>query len=649
MIYNKCLPKLALTISLFAASTSQAANVDGSDSMETMVVVAAREPISTDQTGSAVSTIDAAALARRQSISIGEMLRSLPGIAVSRAGGMGAQSQLRVRGGEANHVLVMIDGIAVNDPSQGDEFNLAHLYNHQLAQVEFLRGPQSALWGSDAVAGVINVISSRPSQGQQFNAVVEGGSDEYILAGLNAGWSANDDYAALSVHTLDTAGHNIARQGDEEDGYNNARLNFSGGTSLTENIDLSTAWHYVDSTVEFDGVDFGTGLPADQNNETKSAQLYGHLTGFLTALDGRWRQRVSIHVMDSEHKNETENSFSIAGFDRSSNRAEVLRYNYQSHFDLNSHHTFSAAIEYEEREFRQRAQASFYGNPNRDETLDTSSMALEYRGQWWGNAYVQASVRHDRNNDFEDSTTWRASLAWRPANTTKLRASLGTGVKNPTFTERFGYFTNFIGNSALQPETSQGWELGIDQHFKSFNFQLTYFRADLEDEIDGFVFLPASLAFTAANDDGRSARRGVEASAQWQASQWLNITGAYTWLDATEKDAFRRDVDEVRRPRNTASLEITLVPSERWDFFLRADHNGKQDDVFFPPVPPFQSRVQLDDFTLLSVGMQVQATVWLSVFGRLENALGDEYEEVFGFSTPGRVFRLGLRLQTNRK
>lgn len=641
----------ALLACAAGANAAESDDARGTDSsrLNTIVVSAAREPLPLDRVGSAISVIDRDTLARRQLVGLGEMLRTLPGIAVSRAGGLGAQSQLRVRGSEANHVLLLVDGVPVNDPGQGDEFNIAHLFNHQLDQVEFLRGPQSSLWGSDAVAGVISINTLRPEQGTTLGAFAEGGSDSYIHAGASAAAAGERGYLRLSARTLHSDGHNISRAGDEEDGYENDSASLRAGWQMTDALSLDSSWHFIDSLTDFDSVDFATGLPVDRDNESEAEQLYGQLTASLNLLDGRWRQQLSVDLTDHDNMNTVENPFALTGFERSATRSRVQRWRYESHFDLRPTHTLSLAAERESQDFEQRGVASFFGDPNRDESMDASALAVEYRGSLSEDLFVQASVRRDMNDDFDDTTTWRANGVWWLTDSTRVRAGIGTGVKNPTFSDRFGFFTNFVGNPDLKPEKSSSWEVGFDRHWgNTLELALTYFRAQLDDEINGFVFLPAAGAFTARNESGESERTGVELSAHWSPYETLTLNAAYSWIDATQQES-GQDVDEIRRPRNTGSLELTWQPAARLFVSLRGDYNGTQQDLFFPPVPPFQERVELDDFTLVTLAGEVSVTPWLTLHARVENALDEDYEEIFGFATPGRTFVLGMRVATNRK
>lgn len=632
------------------ASDRGGVSQDDVDTIETVLVSAAREPTPLASLGSAATLIDAETLKARQLAPLGEILRSVPGLAINRAGVVGAQTQMRLRGSESNHVLVFIDGVRANDPAQNDEFNITHALNYDIESVEVIRGPQSALWGSDAVAGVININTRTSQRGTSGNIFAEGGSNNWQNLGATAAYNDGRLNAKASVSSLDTDGENVSREGSERDGYDNLTSNITLEYHVSETLSLSGNLRYSDAETQFDGTDFSTGLLTDRDNTTAARQLYGRVGAQLDTLNGRWTHRLSYAVTATENRNRTENAFAVSGFDESESDADIRLATYQSSFQLRTGHRVTAALEHQEQDFRQRGAPSFFGDPNRDEDISIDSIVLEYSGQFSETLSALISARHDSNSDFDDTTTGRLSLAWWARGLdggTKLRASYGTGVKNPTFTERFGFFTNFIGNPALKPETSQGWDIGIDQMFldNALGLSATWFEADLQDEINGFVFDPLTGGFTAANEMGESNRRGAEFNASWQVATTLSVGLAYTWLDATEEDDFTgEDLREIRRPRHTASANLDWrFLGDRASLNINVDYNGAQDDFFFPPVPPFRERVELDSFTLVTAAGTYQLSPKIQLFARIENALDEEYEEIFGFRSLGRTAYAGVR------
>lgn len=632
------------------------ADTDFATHLETIVVKAARTPIEAGSVGSATSVLDSSELKNRQILAISEVLRSRPGLAVSRLGGLGAQSQIRLRGGEANQVAVFIDGIPVNDPAQGNEFNFAHLLNNDIGSIEVIRGPQSALWGSDALSGAINIASARPQPGLNVAVSGEAGSDDYRTFSLTSSYADDELDSAFAISHSRSDGDNIARAvsatdgttgADLDDGYENTnaslRLNYRFSPTVTTGIRL----RYTDASNEFDATDFNTGLLANSDNETLVDQFYGRIFARLTSLDNRFTHQLSINLIDTENENSTENPFATTGFDQTSANSKTHQYSLQSTFKFTPAHQITAALEYQIQRFEQRGPVGF-GDPNRDESLEWSSYIAEYHGAITQSLSVLASLRHDDNTDFDNATTGRLSAAWFPFDErTKIRGAYGTGAKNPTFTERFGFFNNFVGNPGLQPEESEGWEIGIDHRFTTaaVELSLTWFDEQLDDEINGFIFDPSIGNFTAGNGVGRSDRTGLELELGWQANSVLELGLAYTYLDATEDDAEGVAIREIRRARHIANARVQWTPSESVSLNLNIDYNGSQIDLFFPPTPPFQERVRLDDFLLVNLTGSYKVNPALTLFGRLENLFNEEYEEVFSFTTPGRAAVFGIRYQ----
>ncbi|MCE2390925.1 MAG: TonB-dependent receptor [Proteobacteria bacterium] len=625
---------LAATGIAHAEEAAAEAAASRNDRPETLLVRAARLPLPASHSGSSASVLGREELERRQSASVGELLRSLPGVAMSRAGVVGSKSDLRLRGGEANHVLVFVDGVEANDPAGGGQFNFAHLLNSGIESVEVLRGPQSALWGSDALSGVVNIETRRAAPGFHSDVFAEGGSDAWRRFGGSLAYADERLNARLGIDRLATDGNNISRRGNEDDGYENLTTHLGLGYRLTGAFRVETALRYTDASNEFDA----GSPPSDNDRETDSQRLYGRVAAHLDTLDGRWTHRFSYALTDTDNDNHSD------GARNSSTAAKVKLAGYQTRFALTEEHALTAAFESQQEEWGQRAQASIFGDPNHDEEMRTRSWIFEYQGQPLSALWLQASLRRDDNSDFGDKSTGRVSAAWRVADRTKLRSAWGTGIKNPTFTERFGYYTHFIGNSRLEPEESRGWEVGVDQSLfgERLELSLTWFDERLEDEINGFAYDPVHGGFTAVNKPGESRRKGLELGGFWRLGQSLDLRFSYTRLDASEQDASGRQGDEIRRPEHVASANLNWIsPARRVNLNLNIDYNGRQGDTDFSSWP--SRPVELDDFTLVSVAGSYRLSDQWQLFARVENALDEDYEEIFGYVAPDRAVYAGIR------
>ncbi|MGK0339401.1 MAG: vitamin B12 transporter [Candidatus Azotimanducaceae bacterium] len=608
--------------------------------LPTVSTTASRTPVAIEDTGSAISIIGRERIEASNATTVAELLRSIPGLHVNQQGSRGAVTQLRVRGAEANQVLVLIDGVEANDIAQGGEFNFAHLSAQQVQRIEVLRGPQSALWGSDALAGVVNIITrSDQAPGTKFDMHLEAGSFGATQAGFNVAAASDKGRIQLYANHQGTDGTNISTSGGEEDGYKNTTVAINGDYAVSDNLVFTGNVRRTSSNVEFDGTDFAvTGLPVDADNETEADQLYFRLGTTYVSLDGRLSQRLAFARTDTDNENDTGNPIA------DQTRSTLDQWQYQADLFLGQH-TLSFVADHESIDYVQRGPVGF-GDPNQDLDTKTLGPAVEYRfsGDLWD---FSVSGRHESNDDFDDANTYRLTAAWQtPVEPVRLFAAYGRAVKNPTFTERFGFFKKlFIGNPDLEPEQSKGWELGLrfSDNEDRFRTSASYFETVLENEINGFVFDAVAGNFTAANIDGESNRAGFELESEWQVSEQFVLHGSYTYIDSTSENAAGRDTDEVRRPTHTTSLNGHY----QWDkagIYVGVDFNGEQTDVFFPPFPTPQQVVTLDSYTLLNIAGHYQLSEHVRLNARLENALNEDFEEVFGYETPGFTAHAGVKL-----
>jgi len=617
--------------------------------MDDMVVTAARTPLNPQDVGSGYTIIDRQLIEERQAVFALDLLRDVPGLAIARSGGYGSQTQVRVRGAESNHVLVFIDGVKVNDPAGNDEFALEHLTTFDIERIEVIRGPQSALWGSDALAGVINIITRRAREPFAADAFAEGGAFGTFTGGGRLALAGERSELSLGASHLDSGGTNISREGDENDGYRNSTATLQAGWRPAEGVALELLARHSDNRREFDATDFATGLPVDADRLTKSAQSLVRIGG-RAELRPDWQHSLRLTWLGTDL-----DSFADGDPDGSQGADKYGVY-YETGLPLltagpgGPRDRLSLALEYEHEEFRQRGEPTPFGDPNQRQSMNARAAALEYLLRPAAGVSLSASLRHDRNSDFQDVTTWRTTASWRlPAMPLRLHGSYGTGQKTPTFIERFGFFPDsFAGNPALKPERSRGWDIGIEQWW--FNERLvldtTWFQADLRDEINGFVFDPGTGGFTAANLDGRSRREGLELALTARLLPELSLSGSYTLLDATEpggEGQFR----EIRRPRHSASGNLNWRwAAGRGNLNLNVSHVGERRDLSFASFPA--EVVRLDSYTLLTLAASWQLDSRLTLYGRVENLLDEDYEDVLGFATPGIGAWAGFRMAWGR-
>ena len=631
---------LAQCVPLFAQG-----HEDTGDALDTILVTASRSPLARVNVGSSTTVISRMDIERQQARYVTDLLRKVPGFSVSQAGTFGSQTQVRVRGAEANHVLVLIDGVRANDPASDDDFRWEYLSTSNVERIEIVRGPQSSLWGSDAVSAVVNVITRSGKDRNDMGLYIEGGSFNTFNGGLQGGTGSDDWSLGFGLERLDTDGSNVSRGGDEDDGSDMTTASFSGDYRPTENLLFNAGVRIVDARSQYDPTDFFiSGLPVDGDIATDTRQTYAQFGAGLNTLDARVFNQLNFRYLETNNRSLTD------GVEDSSTGSDRVTVSWQSDIRL-AENMLSLAVEHERTRFQQRGEVSF-GDPNQDQEFGVNSAIADFQGKSFGPLSWLLSARYDDNSDFDKAFTGRFALAYELSEATRLRTSIGTGQKAPTFIERFGFFPGqFVGNPDLKPETSVAYEVGIDQSFLSdeLSLQLTLFRQDLKDEIDGFAFDPDTFLFTARNKPGRSSRDGVEFAAFSRPAESLEFSVAYTYTDSTEEDAAGQHVQELRRPRHSGSLTANYrFADDRANVLLYADYGGERDDIFFPPFPEPSQVVTLGSYWLLGLTAAFDVSKNVNVFARLTNVLDENYEQVYGYNTPGRAAYLGMRLNFGR-
>ena len=629
-----------------AVATAQEAVEDAEDAtvvtQPEVVVSASRVPVATQEVGSAVTVITAEELEQRQVRIVSDVLRDVPGVAVSRTGPAGALTQIRIRGAEGNQTLVIIDGIEVNNPAGGSEFDFGNLLNSDLARIEVLRGPQSALYGSDAIGGVVNVLSQRPEDGFSFLGRGEGGSFNTGSGLVSAGYGGEDFYGSATIDHFTTGGISAAdeRNGNtEEDGYENTTMRLKGGVLLFEDmLELEAVGYRVDSTRDGDADAVVVGA-TDSDDTSDTLQHFGLASAKLKLFDGAWEHiaRASFVHVDTDFFDGTDTqTFSSKG--------EKDKFDYQTNLFFSTpqfadaEHTLTFLAE-REREDQRSGSAAFGFNSIE---IVNYGYAGEYRVGLWDRLFLSGGLRYDDNDDlFDNETTYRATAAYLHRETgTRLHGSVGRGVKNPTLFELFGSTPNFTGNPNLEPEKSFGWDVGVEQAFWDDRVlvDVTYFNNEIEDLITG-------SGNTAVNLEGENEIQGIEVSAAAEPLQGLRFDIAYTFTDAEDDNGDRL----TRRPKHVASFNANYafdLYNRPANFNFGVRFSGKQDDVVFDSFFPLQTRTEtLDSFTLVNVAASYEILDGISIFARGENLLDDNYQEVFGFGTPGIAGFAGVRIK----
>jgi vitamin B12 transporter len=592
---------------------------------EEIVVSAQADEAPRRRVGSSVTVIGRAEIEARRADSVAELLRSVPGVEVSRSGPPGGNTSAFIRGANSSHTLVLVDGVRVNSPAVGG-YDLAALSTDNVERVEVVRGPQSALYGSEAIGGVIAVHTRRGTGGGlEGSAAAEAGTGEsHRLAtawrGGGEGPGGVWDWSlAASQRQFDGVSSASEAAGNTEaDPFRDTTASGLLGLDLAGGGRAEIAVRTLDSATGLDGFAFGIGPVDDPNYRLDRRAVYADLR-LETPLTARWTQHLRAGTAREELA-ATDPDTPFHPFATDTVVSDVVT---QADLRLAGDRdgggrladTLSLGAGFERR--AGDAAGAF------DESVDVASAFAENRLAWRDRLFVTAGARWDDHSVFGAETTWRGTASWLAGGGARVHGSWGTGFKAPTFNEL--YFPGF-GNPDLEPETSTGWDLGVEVERGAWRGDVTAFASDVDNLID------FDLATLRAENVAAARIRGVESQLAWLPSvPGLEARASWTWTD-TEDRATGEPL--ARRPEHRGTLGAVWDPAGRWDAALTLTAVAGRVDSDGTP---------MEDYERLDATAGWRALPRTTVYLRLDNLLDDEAAEVNGFTTPGLVTTLGVR------
>lgn len=541
---------------------------------------------------------------------------------------------------------MIIDGVKVNDPASSDEFNFANLLAGNIERIEVLRGPQATLYGSNTIGGVINIITKRGQQKPTVTARVEGGSFGTVngSGSVSGGTDVFKGYVGVSGYR--TSGINFSENGGENDGYWNTTADVNFTATPIENFEFTGVGRYVYSELEYD--DFGPNtkdgylIPTDAKQESHNSAFSGRLQGKLTLFEGMWDHIVGFSGLKTSNDNFEENEKT------SEFNATQTIFDYQTNLFIetpefaDANHGVTFLVEHQD----QTGDRSGFGSKVNFDTITNTGYAGEYRIGLWDRLFITAGARYDDNNDFENFVSPRFTGSFAVTEIGgRLHGSWGKGVQNPTLTELFGFTGNYMGNPDLKPEHSTGWDVGWEQNLfgERVTANATYFNNRIKDFISSQFDVDTGLT-QPVNLDGTSKIWGVETSVSARIIDGLTANLAYTYTHGEDPEGN----DLVQRPPHTASAVVNYAFLEDDEGHKRANLNtsvqytGKQDDYVY--TPSFQRFTEsLDGYTLVNLSGSYEFFPGIAVTARIENLLNQDYQESYGYETPGIAGYGGLR------
>lgn len=603
---------------------------------ENVVVVATRVATPVSQVASSVTVITAADIEARQQRSLPDVLRNVPGVNIVQTGGAGGQTSLFLRGSNASHTKVLVDGMDIGDPATpSGAADISKFLSGDIARVEVLRGPQGALYGSDAIGGVVNIITTTGEGPLKLSGSAEGGSfDTFNQSASASGASGGVSYAVSLQHVHAGATPvtpiNLLPPGQRrnDDFYDNFTATTKLGFDLADNFDIGFTGRYLNSLGKitgdaFDFVTF-TSFPSPTRTRISTVQYQSRATAHLVLWDGRFDQTLGLAYGSTiTATQDPDNGDSRAIGDR-------VKLDWQGNVIVTDGQTLVLGAEHARDALHPGLSFGFPNPLSRGINTNAGFAALQ--SDFGGGFYNSISVRYDDNSRFGDRTTWRVAPVWGIEGTgTRLKASTGTGFKAPSLQQLYG---TFGGNALLKPETSFGYDVGVEQSLfgDTVSGGVTWFHNDIKNLI---VSGPAP-AFTLANI-GRARTQGVESFIRWKALDTLNLGLDYTYTDAIDAGT---KLALLRRPRHKVSATGDWQATD--DLLLNATllYVGPQIDGNRDFSIP---RLKQDGTTTMDLAASYRLTEQFSLFGRIENLFDTSYQSPEGFLRPGIGAYAGIK------
>ena len=598
---------------------------------EDIVVTATRAEQSADETGQAITLIDRALIEQRQAVIVSDLLATTPGVTVSRNGPAGGFTGVRIRGAEAEQTLVLIDGVRVNDPSApGGGYDFGNLLAGTIERIEVLRGPNSVPWGSQAIGGVVNIVTTRPTGDLSLNASGEYGWRDSAQAVANAGFGTGPVKAGFGAGWFRTDGHSAAAVGTERDGYERFGANGRVEVALSEAIAIDLRGYYAHGETELDGFPPPAFAFADTAEFSTAQELLGYAG--VRARFGRLANRLAFTISDVNRDN-----FNAPGDDEPAfiARGRVERLEYQGDWRASDAVRAVFGAEIETSRFGDGFERfstgidSFYG-----QLIVNPLEALTLTG----------GARHDNHEDFGGETTFGGNAAL-DLGATLVRASYAEGFKAPTLFQLRSSF----GNETLQPERARSFDVGVEQRLLdgAVMASATWFSRRTRNQID-FIScfgnpdpICADRPFGTYANIARTRGDGVELALDVRPAEALSVNASFSYIDTENRSpdaGFGDNFGNVlaRRPKHSASLSADYAAGRGLSFGATLLMVGDSFDDAANAVP-------IDGYTLAGVRAAWAIDERFELYGRIENLFDERYQTVATYGAAGRAAYLGLR------
>lgn len=613
-----------LTTTALCASFASATHAQETFDLDEIIVSGGLTPIAAQNYGRSVSVITAEEIDERGYSTVEDVLRAMASVAVTSTGE--TATDVRIRGGEANHTLVLIDGVEMNSPSTG-AYTFSGLALSDIERIEVLRGAQSAIYGSGAMGGVISITTKKAeTAGGSGAAGFEIGSHDSYAATLALRHRSEQGQVSFSLERRQTEGEDLSRSGGDTEYNNRTTATLTMDHALSEQVRIGTLLRVIDQDYGYDATNDDATQPEDYVVDADSTSQRDELTAAIWAeaafMDGRLLTRLERIVVDQDQK---------WGDYISTSERRGLKFSGSYALDggaaLDAAHKLNFVLERDVESY-----TNIYATDTTDR--ETNSLALEYQGQFTGGFDVQAGLRYDDNALFDNTLSWNLAGSYQLANTDiRLRGAIGTAVVKPSMFEQYGYAPGiYDGNPDLEPEESFGYEIGADLAFAGGRGDLgvTLFHEEIDNLIQG-------AGTTSVNLDGTSKASGVELSVAYAAADWLDLSTSYSYVKSEDPDG----APLRRRPEHELGLSAT-ARTFGGRGTVTADLRHVR-GIYDTPGYTSTEVLELPSFTTLDLAATYDLNDQVELYGKITNVADVDYQEAWGYAAPSRAVALGLR------
>lgn len=613
-------------LALLAATPALAADADE------IVVTALGIEQPTDEVGQAVTVIDEKTIETRQNVSVADLLITTPGIRLNRADAVGGVTGISIRGAETTQTLVLLDGVKINDPSViGDAYDFGNLLTGNIRRIEILRGSNSVVYGSQAIGGVVNIMSAEPGEGFGGSASVDYGYADTLNAKADISGSTGIASGSAGVAYFRTDGISAAQGGTEKDGYENIATHAKLKLAFTDNLSLDLRGYYIHANLD---TDIFFGAPADTTDSSKLDQYIGYAGLNLASFDGKLTQRAAV----TWFRNDRDYFFAPSSAPDYGYSGKNLRFEYEGVYQPMDQAKLVFGYEHERPDY----DSFYYDFFTGDKVVSTAKVnidsvyALAVVKPFTGIS-LTGGVRHDDHSQFGGATTLGANANYTPnEGRTNIRASYGEGFRAPSL---YQIYDGTYGNLDLKPERSKSYDVGFDQSLDGGRamISVTAFRRDTRDQIyfDGFA-----LPFGRYINLTSTRAKGLEAAVTLKPVDALTVTAAYSYIDAIDRS--EGGINEGKRLPRRAKDAVSVSADYDWSFGLSTGATVTMVGDSFNDAANTQ---RIDGYARLDLRASLPINEHLEIYGRIDNVTDEEYATVYGYSTYGRSAYGGVRVR----